>query len=48
VSYDLGLNETDIISLRSVGEFLASSGKIAALPDIEASIDRTYLDAVKD
>lgn len=48
VSYDLGLNETDISSLRSVGEFLASSGKIAALPDIEASIDRTYLDALKD
>lgn len=47
VSYGLGLNETDVGSMRSVGEFLVSSGKITALPDIEASIDRTYLNAMK-
>ncbi|MBI0584418.1 MAG: NrtA/SsuA/CpmA family ABC transporter substrate-binding protein [Methanomassiliicoccus sp.] len=47
VSYGLRLERTDIDSLRSVGEFLLSSGKISALPDIEAAIDRTYLDGVK-
>jgi len=47
VSYGLGLEQTDIDSLNSVGEFLVSSGKITALPDIEAAVDRTYLDRVK-
>jgi aliphatic sulfonates family ABC transporter substrate-binding protein len=47
VNYALGIEQADIDSLRSVGEFLLSSGKISALPDIEAAINRAHLDAVK-
>jgi NitT/TauT family transport system substrate-binding protein len=47
VGYNLGLEQADIDSLRSVGEFLVSSGKITALPDIDAATDRTYLDAIR-
>lgn len=45
VSYGLGLQQGDIDSLGSVGEFLVSSGKISALPDIGSAVDRTYLQA---
>jgi NitT/TauT family transport system substrate-binding protein len=48
VSYGLGIEQTDIDSLRSVGEFLVSSGKISALPDIEEAVDRTFLQAIED
>jgi hypothetical protein len=47
VSYGLGIEQTDIDSLRSVGEFLVSSGKISALPDIEGAVDRTFLQAIE-
>ena len=45
VSYGLGLQQGDIDSLGSVGEFLVSSGKISALPDIGSAVDHTYLQA---
>ncbi len=47
VSYGLGLEQNDIDGLRSVGEFLVSSGKITALPDIEGAVDRTFLQAAQ-
>ncbi|MDW5564046.1 MAG: ABC transporter substrate-binding protein [Methanomassiliicoccus sp.] len=46
VDYKLGLDQTDLESLRSVGQFLVTSGKIAELPNIEGMVDRTYLQAV--